>query len=42
MGLHPILTQGGGIRIDGEANLIDCNIHHNKATNASLPQSNHM
>ena len=42
MSFHPILTQGGGIRIDGEANLIDCNIHHHKAAYASLSQSNHM
>ena len=33
MGLHPIITQGGGIRIYGEARLIDCNINENTAEN---------
>ena len=27
--------QGGGIRIDGSADLIDCNIHDNVATGVS-------
>ena len=33
-------TQGGGIRSDGSANLIDCNIHNNMASNVSLLCSN--
>ena len=35
MSFHPILTQGGGICIEGEAHLIDCNIHDNEAGAAS-------
>ena len=33
---HLVFTlQGGGIRIDGSADLTDCNIHDNVATDVS-------